>query len=86
VIEIILDEKGSVDKLAHALAGQGIKASATGHDKLRIHCKDPDALVPEITGIAYRLGLSIRVLRVVKPSLEDVFLKLTGRRFGENES
>ncbi|NPA99236.1 MAG: ABC transporter ATP-binding protein [Crenarchaeota archaeon] len=86
VIEIVLGEEGVGDRLAHALASQGIEATVLGRDRLRIYCKDPDAIIPDITGMAYRLGLSIRVLRVVKPSLEDVFLKLTGRRLGENES
>ena len=85
VIEVVLRE-GMADGLAETLIRQDIEVSVTSHDTLRIYCKDPDKLVPEITSTAYRLGLSIRVLRVVKPSLEDVFLKLTGRRLEGNES
>ncbi len=81
VIEVVLREPSMAEKLESYLAGNlGLQVNKTGAETLRIHCRDPDQLVPEITSTAYELGLSISVLRVLKPDLEDVFLKLTGRR------
>ncbi len=81
VIEVVLREPSMAEKLEAYLAGNpGLQVNKTGAETLRIHCRDPDQLVPEITSTAYKLGLSISVLRVLKPDLEDVFLKLTGRR------
>lgn len=84
VIEVILREAGMAEKLGAYLAEHaGLDTNRTSPETLRICCRDPDQLVPEITSVAYKLGLSISVLRVLKPSLEDVFLKLTGRRLEE---
>ncbi len=47
---------------------------------VRIYTNDPDSLVPMVTMEVYRLGGRITRLQVTKPTLEDVFIKLTGRR------
>ncbi len=84
VIEVIMREAGMAGKLEiYLVEHAGLDTNRTGPETLRIYCRDPDQLIPEITSIAYKLGLSISGLRALKPGLEDVFLKLTGRRLGE---
>ncbi len=50
---------------------------------VRVHTADPDTLVPKIVNTLYSIGFPLKALRITKPTLEDVFLKLTGRRLGE---
>ncbi len=50
------------------------------NDRLRVYVEDPDEYVPVVTTILYRYGVRIRRLIVEKPTLEDVLLRLTGRR------
>ncbi len=50
---------------------------------LRVHSKSPDEDVPKIISQIYNLGGDVKSLRVTKPTLEDVFLRLTGRRLRE---
>ncbi|WFO75472.1 ABC transporter ATP-binding protein [Desulfurococcaceae archaeon MEX13E-LK6-19] len=47
---------------------------------LKIPTDEPDELVPKITSLFYEKKIKFRALRITKPTLEDVFLKLTGRR------
>ena len=50
------------------------------NNTIKIHVQNPDEIVPNIVATLYRYGVSLTALRVVKPTLEDVFLRLTGRR------
>ncbi len=78
VIELVFPEEPSndvVDRLSKAYGEihlDGVKA--------KIYTSEPDKIVPELVNSIYRSGFSLTSLRVVKPTLEDVFLKLTGRR------
>ncbi len=49
----------------------------------RVHSRSPEEDVPRIVAEIHRMGGEITCLRVAKPTLEDVFLKLTGRRLVE---
>lgn len=51
--------------------------------RLTVHVSDPDSAVPELVTKLHLAGAAVRSLRVRKPTLEDVFLKLTGRRLKE---
>jgi ABC-2 type transport system ATP-binding protein len=44
-----------------------------------IYASDPKTLVPKLMDEASKLGVDLKNLRVEEPSLEDVFLRLTGR-------
>ncbi len=55
---------------------------AVGDGVIRIHTPNPDEDIPFVAETLYKNGVRIRRLQVVKPTLEDVFLKLTGRRLG----
>jgi len=50
---------------------------------VKIYAQSPDEIVPNIVTTLYKYGISLSFLRVVRPTLEDVFLKLTGRRLEE---
>jgi len=78
VVEAVLTEEpseGLVKRLREA--SKGIYADGR---TLKIHVEDPDRAVPLLTEIIYGAGSRIDSLRVVRPTLEDVFFRLTGRR------
>ena len=50
---------------------------------IKVYAQNPDEIVPNIVTTLYKHGISLSSLRVVRPTLEDVFLKLTGRRLEE---
>mgnify|MGYP000642661830 FL=1 len=61
-----------------------VKSEIIAKDKqIRVHSRAPDADVPKIVSCVYKAGGEIKSLRVTKPTLEDVFLRLTGRRLEE---
>ncbi|RLF19919.1 MAG: ABC transporter ATP-binding protein [Thermoprotei archaeon] len=61
-----------------------VKSEIIAKDKqIRVHSRAPDADVPKIVSCVYKAGGEIKNLRVTKPTLEDVFLRLTGRRLEE---
>ncbi|MEM0085926.1 MAG: ABC transporter ATP-binding protein [Zestosphaera sp.] len=51
---------------------------------IRVYHEDPDTLLPQISLDLFKIGVRIVSVRIVKPTLEDVFLRLTGRRIEEN--
>jgi ABC-2 type transport system ATP-binding protein len=51
-----------------------------------LYAKDPDPLLPEVVEETIKKKGKVLSIQVAKPTLEDVFLKLTGRRITENES
>ncbi|MEM4426725.1 MAG: ABC transporter ATP-binding protein [Acidilobaceae archaeon] len=49
----------------------------------RLHLDEPDKHLPMLMGELFSKGYYIVEFRLAKPTLEDVFLKLTGRRLRE---
>jgi len=64
-------------KLESSTLSSAIRVELTG-DKARIFTNDPDATVKELVHYAESNGLRIVSLRMLSPSLEDVFIKLVG--------
>jgi ABC-2 type transport system ATP-binding protein len=54
-------------------------------DKWRLYTKDPSALLPEVMDYARTHDLRIISLNTLRPSLEDVFLEITGKQVGEGQ-
>lgn len=52
---------------------------------IRVYHEDPDILLPQISLDFFKNGIRIVSVKINKPTLEDVFLKLTGRRIEGNE-
>ena len=58
-------------------------AGEDGGKVVRMYMKDVDAHVQEIVGFFSKAGCRILSLSVEKPTLEDVFIKLTGEALGD---
>ena len=51
-------------------------------DKWRLYTEDPSGLLPQVMGYAQSKRLRVVSLSTVGPSLEDVFLEITGQQVG----
>lgn len=54
-----------------------------GETALKIYLEDPEKKIPEVISSLHALGHKVLGFKLVKPTLEDVFIKLTGRRLEE---
>lgn len=57
---------------------QGAARVVKEGDKYRIYTSDPSDVVQALCSLAWKQGLRIVSINTVKPSLEDIFLELTG--------
>ena len=53
------------------------------NNKVRIHVRDYESSLPKIVESLLKNGVKIVQVSIAEPTLEDVFLKLTGRGLGE---
>lgn len=53
------------------------------NDEIQVFVKDPWKVIPEISNKLISHGVLTEKIEVVEPTLEDVFIKLTGRRLTE---
>jgi daunorubicin resistance ABC transporter ATP-binding subunit len=66
------------------LTGQpGIISVETEGDQVRVFSREPEGLLGEVVTVGTREGLHVRDATQLKPSLETVFLTLTGREYRE---
>jgi len=61
----------------------GVKAISRRDDTYRIKCASGERLVPGVVFAAERAGISVRGVKVVTPTLDEVFLELTGHAYRE---
>jgi ABC-2 type transport system ATP-binding protein len=61
----------------------GIKAVSRRDDTYRLKCASGERLVPGVVLAAERAGISVRGVKVVSPTLDEVFLELTGHAYRE---
>ena len=79
VIEIEVEELGeAVIRALSPLSENG--KILTGENTVRLYARDPDAVLPKVVETALSVGARVMAVRITEPTLEDVFLKLTGRR------
>jgi len=65
------------DKMTRALGDLGItRVEAVGGNKLLIDVEDPDAENPAIVGAIVKAGGEVRFVTELRPTLEDIYLKL----------
>jgi ABC-2 type transport system ATP-binding protein len=57
-------------------------AQAKVGDKYRLYTGDPSALLPQVIDYTRAKGLRVISLNTLGPSLEDVFLEITGQQIG----
>jgi daunorubicin resistance ABC transporter ATP-binding subunit len=61
----------------------GVGKVETDHDRIRVFAAEPDGVLGELMAAGARAGLTVRDAAQLKPSLETVFLNLTGREYRE---
>lgn len=80
-VEVALD--GDRPKQSDGLGAlPGVTEAVKLGDKMRLYTADPSALLDEVLGYAHSRGLRVISLNTVGPSLEDVFLAVTGQKLG----
>jgi len=80
-VELALEPSGS--ELGQALADlPGVTTQVKMGDKWRLYTEDPSALLPRVVDYARSNDLRVVSLSTLGPSLEDVFLEITGQQVG----
>ena len=80
-VEVALDPEGRLDRDALS-AFSGVTQVIKAGDKWRLYTEDPSSLVHQIVRFAEENGMRVIYLNTLGPSLEDVFLKITGQEMG----
>jgi ABC-2 type transport system ATP-binding protein len=71
-----LERIPSVIAATEADASEVERAGAYAYE---LRASDPDAVLPELLVLSQRSGVGLRALEVLRGTLEDVFLEITGR-------
>ena len=76
---------GDPGRLAELLAADvaGVTRTRVADGRLQLHVQGDDGLVPRIVLAAEREGFDLVDVSVTEPSLETVFINLTGRELRE---
>ncbi len=83
-VEVSVEPNGPVH--GQALGGlPGVTSSIKMGDKWRLYTEDPSALLPRVMDYANGHGQRVVSLSTLSPSLEDVFLEITGQKVGEEQ-
>ncbi|MDI7274924.1 MAG: DUF4162 domain-containing protein, partial [Anaerolineae bacterium] len=80
-VEVALDPSPT-EAQEHLSALAGVSSVTKHGDKLRLYTPDPSKVLPAVTAYAEQHRLRLVSLATMGPSLEDVFLQLTGQRPG----
>jgi ABC-2 type transport system ATP-binding protein len=78
---VTIKTTGDTGKLAELLAGdvEGVTRTRVAGDRLELHMEGGDRLIPRIVLAAERGGFELVDLSIAEPSLETVFINLTGK-------
>jgi ABC-2 type transport system ATP-binding protein len=80
-VEVSLN--GSTSEQQASLAAlPGVTEAIRAGDKVRLYTDDPSALLTQVVGYAQSQDLRLLSLNTLGPSLEDVFLRITGQGLG----
>ena len=63
----------------------GVNGVDRSNDKMRLYTADPVALLAEVMAYAQAQALRVTALNTAGPSLEDVFLSVTGLELGPEQ-
>ncbi len=80
-VEVALEPDGQDHGQALA-ALPGVTTLVKMGDKWRLYTEDPSALLPQVIDYARSHNLRVVSLSTLGPSLEDVFLEITGQQIG----
>lgn len=77
--------KGDVGRLGEVLARDvaGVARTRVADERLELHIEGSDGLIPRIVIAAERAGFELIDVSVAEPTLETVFINLTGRELRE---
>jgi ABC-2 type transport system ATP-binding protein len=64
-------------------ARPGVRKVETDSERIRVFTSEPDGVLGELVAAGTSAGLTVRDAAQLKPSLETVFLNLTGREYRE---
>jgi ABC-2 type transport system ATP-binding protein len=73
---------GDAQKAVGVLKARGFNAYAYGDAVARVYSASPREEVPQVISALYEGGVHVKSLNVAEPTLEDVFIRLTGERLG----
>ena len=78
---VTVHSDGDLDALARLLQGEvaGVTSSTVLDGSVRVHVKGAASVLPPIVTAAERGGFSVQDLSVAEPTLENVFIDLTGK-------
>jgi ABC-2 type transport system ATP-binding protein len=81
---ITLGVDGAVEHVLAAVRDQPFVREASGDDEVvRLYVDQGDTAVPQILRVLDGAGLTARTITLARPSLDDVFLRQTGRSLRE---
>lgn len=80
-VEVAFDRSDPAHRDALS-ALSGVSTVVKQGDKYRLYTDDPSAVVPEVVAYAQAHDLRVIALNTMGPSLEDVFLQVTGQQVG----
>jgi ABC-2 type transport system ATP-binding protein len=80
-VEVALEPDGQTHGQALE-ALPGVTTTVKMGDKWRLYTEDPSALLVQVMDYAYSHELRVVSLGTLSPSLEDVFLEITGQQVG----
>jgi ABC-2 type transport system ATP-binding protein len=83
-VEVAVEPNGQAHGSALA-ALPGVTQSVKMGDKWRLYTADPSTLLPEVVHLSEARGLRVVSLNTIGPSLEDVFLEITGDGIGADK-
>jgi len=81
-VEVALEPCQAADPLPDLASLPGVTKPVKMGDKWRLYTEDPSALLPRVVDHARSHDLRIVSLNTLGPSLEDVFLEITGQEIG----
>jgi ABC-2 type transport system ATP-binding protein len=74
---------GDAKKAVGILKERGFDAYAYGDAVAKVYSASPREEVPKLISALYESGVYVKLLNIAEPTLEDVFIRLTGERLGE---
>ncbi|OWJ54459.1 ABC transporter ATP-binding protein [Pyrodictium delaneyi] len=85
-VYITLDTRESAERLARLLREKSLADTVTvAGSTVVLVARDAPRLVPQVLEAARAAGLEVREVRYTRPSLNDVFVRLTGRSLRDEE-
>ncbi len=81
-VEVALEPPAGSEPAGGLAALPKVTTSVKMGDKWRLYTEDPSTLLPLVVDYARENGLKVISLSTLGPSLEDVFLELTGQQVG----